>query len=122
MQAAAARPAAYATFTSDRIAHLVGVDEHDAAGRENSQIDEFVAADLDRPLPFDPDSFDLVYANFVEHLNDPGAFEEWRRVLRSDGRLVLVTSNRASPFMALGEKLPQRARLAIKRRGWRCRA
>ena len=52
----------------DRIARLVGVDSDEAAGRENPFLDEFVAADLDRPLPFDPDSFDLVYANFVvEH-------------------------------------------------------
>ena len=103
----------------DRITRLVGVDSDEAAGRENPFLDEFVAADLDHSLPFDEDSFDLVYANFVvEHLTHPErGFAEWRRVLRPGGRLVLLTSNRASPLMAAADRLPQRARLVIKRRG-----
>lgn len=103
----------------DRITRLVGVDSDEAAGRENPFLDEFVPADLDESLPFGEDSFDLVYANFVvEHLKHPErGFAEWRRVLRPGGRLVLLTSNRASPLMAAGDKLPQRVRLAIKRRG-----
>ena len=103
----------------DRITHLVGVDRDEAAGRENPFLDEFVPADLDDSLPFDEDSFDLVYANFVvEHLKQPEhCFAEWRRVLRPGGRLVLLTSNRASPLMAAADRLPQRARLVIKRRG-----
>ena len=103
----------------DRITRLVGVDSDEAAGRENPFLDEFVPADLDHSLPFDEDSFDLVYANFVvEHLEHPErGFAEWRRVLRPGGRLVLLTSNRASPLMAAADKLPQRARLLIKRRG-----
>jgi len=89
------------------------------AGRENPYVDEFLAADLGGPLPFEDNLFDLVYANFVvEHLEDPGAtFAEWRRVLKPGGRLVLVTSNRANPLMAIGDRLPSRARLLIKRRG-----
>ena len=103
----------------DRITRLVGVDTDEAAGRENPFLDEFVPADLDESLPFDEDSFDLVYANFVvEHLKRPErSFAEWRRVLRPGGRLVLLTSNRASPLMAAADRLPQSARLAIKRRG-----
>ena len=65
----------------DRITRLVGVDNDEAAGRENPFLDEFVPADLDHSLPFDEDSFDLVYANFVvEHLERPErSFAEWRR-------------------------------------------
>jgi SAM-dependent methyltransferase len=106
-------------FYRDRIVRLVGVDSDVEAGRENPSLDEFVAGDLDEPLPFPDDTFDLVYANFVvEHLRRPPAtFREWRRVLRQGGRLVLVTSNRANPLLAAAAWLPKRARLALKRRG-----
>ncbi len=103
----------------DRIERLVGIDVDEQAGRENPYVDEFVHADLDRPLPFPDDSFDLVYANFVvEHLEQPArTFAEWRRVLRPGGQLVLLTSNRASPIMAVARRLPTRIRLVVKRRG-----
>jgi ubiquinone/menaquinone biosynthesis C-methylase UbiE len=103
----------------DRISRLVGVDSDEEAGRANPYLDEFVTGDLDDALPFEDSSFDLVYANFVvEHLARPErAFSEWRRVLEPGGTLVLLTSNRASPVMAAAERLPQRVRLSIKRRG-----
>jgi ubiquinone/menaquinone biosynthesis C-methylase UbiE len=51
----------------------------------------FVVHDLERPLPFDDASFDLVVSGLVlEHLRDPGAFfGEVRRVLRPGGRAVV---------------------------------
>jgi SAM-dependent methyltransferase len=103
----------------DRIVRVVGLDADEAAGRENPFLDEFVPGDLDDALPFSDDSFDLVYANFVvEHLTRPErTFSEWRRVLRPDGRLVLLTSNRANPLMAAADRLPERLRLGLKRRG-----
>lgn len=103
----------------DRIVRLVGLDADAEAGRANPYLDEFVAGDLEERLPFEDETFDLVYANFVvEHLGRPeSAFAEWRRVLRPDGTLVLLTSNRASPLMAVGDRLPQRLRIAIKRLG-----
>jgi ubiquinone/menaquinone biosynthesis C-methylase UbiE len=103
----------------DRISELVGVDLDDAAGRENEALDRFVVADLGGRLPFADSHFDVVYANFVvEHLAAPeAAFREWRRVLRRGGALVLLTSNRASPFLAAARLLPQRTRVVVKRAG-----
>jgi SAM-dependent methyltransferase len=103
----------------ERISELVGVDLDEAAGRENDALDRFLVSDLCAPLPFANASFDVVYANFVvEHLPVPeAAFREWRRVLRRDGALVLLTSNRANPILAAARFVPQRLRVALKRTG-----
>ena len=106
-------------ITVDRIGRLVGIDLDGAAGRENASLDEFIEADLSEPLPFEDASFDLVYSNFVvEHLDDPArTFREFHRVLRPDGWLVLLTSNRSNPFMAAARAMPQRLRVLVKRSG-----
>jgi SAM-dependent methyltransferase len=102
-----------------RIVELVGVDLDAEAGAENRALDRFIPADLGERLPFDDDSFDLVYANFViEHLDSPAtALREWRRVLRPDGDLILLTSNSANPVMAGSRLLPHRLRSVLKRIG-----
>jgi SAM-dependent methyltransferase len=98
---------------------VVGVDLDVAAGRANHGLDEFVAADLCGSLPFPAASFDLVYASFViEHLEAPDrAFREWRRIVRDDGAVLVVTPNMANPFMSLSARFPQRVRFELKRRG-----
>jgi SAM-dependent methyltransferase len=103
----------------EQIAELVGVDLDAAAGAENGALDRFVVADLCAPLPFEDASFDLVYANFVvEHLSAPtAAFTEWRRLLRPDGALIVLTSNRANPLLAVASLLPRRLRVVLKRAG-----
>jgi SAM-dependent methyltransferase len=103
----------------DRIAELIGVDIDSDAGAQNAALDRFVVADLCAPLPFEDAYFDLVYANFVvEHLDVPETtLREWRRVLRPDGALILLTSNRASPLFAAASVLPRRARVALKGAG-----
>lgn len=103
----------------DRIAELTGADLDADGGRENRSLDRFVVADLCRRLPFEDGVFDLVYANFVvEHLSSPEvAFDEWRRVLVLGGALIVVTSNRANPLLAVAGLLPGRARIMLKRRG-----
>ena len=103
----------------DRIGRLVGVDLDAKAGAENLSVDQFVRADLGRRLPFEDGAFDLVYANFVvEHLEDPPTtFAEWRRVLRHEGSLILLTSNVANPYLAVARFLPERVRSFLKHRG-----
>lgn len=103
----------------NRIVELVGVDLDAEAGAENLTLDRFVVADVCSRLPFEDAYFDLVYANFVvEHLDAPeAAFREWRRVLRPDGALILLTSNRASPLLAAASLLPRRLRVVLKRTG-----
>jgi SAM-dependent methyltransferase len=103
----------------DRITELVGVDLDAEAGAENMALDRFLVADLCARLPFEDASFDLVYANFVvEHLIAPQtALQEWRRVLRPDGALVLLTSNRANPVLAVASLSPRRLRIVVKRIG-----
>jgi SAM-dependent methyltransferase len=103
----------------DKIAELVGVDIDGAAGAENSALDRFLVSDVCRSLPFHDAYFDLVYANFlVEHLDRPeAAFRECRRVLAPGGALILLTTNRANPALALTRLVPQAGRAAIKRAG-----
>lgn len=103
----------------DRISRLVGLDVDAAAGAENAGVDEFLAADLCRPLPLPDAAFDVVYANFVvEHLPRPAvAFAELRRVLRPGGALILLTSNRANPLLAATGLVPTGLRLTLKRIG-----
>lgn len=103
----------------DRIVELVGVDIDADAAADNSALDRFVVGDLCAHLPFEDASFHFVYANFVvEHLDRPeAAFREWRRVLRADGALVLLTSNRANPFLAAASLVPRRLRVFLKRTG-----
>lgn len=105
----------------ERLAHLVkpgmrilhagcGWDKKDVS-RPYANSCEVVGVDLDprvasmfhsefhlgslASMPFEPDSFDLIFCEYVvEHLEDPaGAFREMRRVLKPGGRILLLTPN-----------------------------
>ncbi len=56
--------------------------------------------DLNDPLPFEDESFDVLLANHViEHLNDTDAFiREMRRVLKVGGYAIIATSNLAALY------------------------
>jgi SAM-dependent methyltransferase len=69
-------------------------------------------ADLNRPLPFESESFDVVHgANVIEHLYDTDTFlKEVYRVLRLGGYFIVSTCNLAAFhnifFLLLGRQPP----------------
>jgi SAM-dependent methyltransferase len=70
---------------------VVGVDvDRDALEHAASLGIETRWADVDEPLPFDDETFDVVVAGeLLEHIRDPvGLVSEARRTLRADGTFV----------------------------------
>ncbi|MBI4739626.1 class I SAM-dependent methyltransferase [Candidatus Woesearchaeota archaeon] len=51
--------------------------------------------DVNKRLPFDDRSFDLIWCSeVIEHLDNPQkTLQEFRRVLRNDGRIIITTPN-----------------------------
>ncbi len=75
---------------------VVGVDADREALAEAAKLGiETHWADLDEPLPFEDESFDVVVAGeLMEHLRDPARFaSEARRVLRPSGTFVASVPN-----------------------------
>lgn len=59
---------------------------------------EVIKHDLNDPLPFENDSFDFVFSmTSIEFLKDPKPlFNETKRVLKKDGKFLLITLNSLS--------------------------
>jgi SAM-dependent methyltransferase len=104
---------------------IVGVDlDGDAVAAARAAAGAgatFEVADL-RKLPFGDDEFDLVVSfETIEHVPDPEVvLDEFRRVLRPDGLLVLSTPNRdvytpGNPFH-LRELTPSELEAALEKR------
>lgn len=76
----------------------------------------FVRADI-YCLPFAADSVDFISLRFVaEHLRDTDkALGELHRILRPGGRVLIMTTNKNSPMIALPRILPSRAKNWILR-------
>jgi SAM-dependent methyltransferase len=62
--------------------------------------DKAMVLDANDPLPFDSESFDVVWCSeVIEHLRDPAAaITEMRRVLKPGGMLVITTPNSSAWF------------------------
>jgi len=81
-----------------RARHVVGLDVASAALRAAKQIvpaAQLVQADLDAPLPFAAESFDLiVLREAIEHVRDGATtLRHCLRVLRTNGCVALTTPN-----------------------------
>lgn len=61
---------------------------------------EFISSDITQKLPFDDGSINLIYCSeVIEHLADPQSFlEEIKRILQSEGYLLLTTPNEPNIF------------------------
>ena len=86
-------------------ANYVGVDISDVVVKaaKDGGINA-VRVDASREaLPFDPGSFDLVLCSeVIEHLYDPDfAIDEFKRVLRPNGRIIITTPNLAAWYNRL---------------------
>jgi ubiquinone/menaquinone biosynthesis C-methylase UbiE len=74
----------------------------------------FIQADLYN-LPFKQNSYDLILMRFVvEHIENPDmAFSEIARILKKDGRILILTTNIFSPFIFISKLFPYRIRKLI---------
>lgn len=80
---------------------LIGIDASEIAiklARKNYPKIDFMVHNLEK-LPFKADEFDLLYSAYVfEHLTAPeNVLKEAYRVLKSEGRLVIIAPNFGSP-------------------------
>lgn len=75
--------------------HVIGIDLSVSEAEKKYPTINFRAHDLNTPLPFEDDSFDmLVSINLIEHLQDEKRFlNECIRVLKPGGKIAITTAN-----------------------------
>lgn len=76
-------------------AKVIGVDLEDTFETNNQARPFAIRADIGA-LPFPAESFDMIISrSVIEHLEDPPAvFREFFRVLRPNGKVIIVTPNK----------------------------
>ena len=72
---------------------------------------EFQQINLSEPLPFEDCSFDVVYSHMASHYFDEATtqrlFDEYLRILKSSGVLILLTNSVYDPEISQGRKLEE---------------
>lgn len=99
----------WSTFHKDtyQIKHSVGMDLSSDSLSQNNHFDKNVIGDLE-DIPFEDESFDLIISRWAfEHLENPGkVLGEFSRVLKKDGRVLLLTPNIKSPASLVSKITP----------------
>ena len=93
---------------------LIGVDSNI---KRNPYLDKKFVADLER-LPFNNETFDIIVCEWViEHLQNPYlVFEEFLRVLKTDGVLIFITPNILNPLVLFSKLIPSNIKDKILKR------
>ena len=97
--------------------YAVGIDLSFAAIKQNTSLDSYVVGDLPH-LPFASETFNIIISQWaVEHLFDPMAcLQEFYRVLKRGGGVILVTNSIYNPLMFFSAIFPEKLRDRIKNR------
>jgi SAM-dependent methyltransferase len=88
-----------------RVAHVEGCDI-DPAVLSNPFVDSAKLFDPDKPLPYEDESFDLIYCSWVlEHIDDPTRVAgELMRILKPGGHICALTPNKLG-YISLAARL-----------------
>jgi len=101
----------YMKFCQDfsSVAQVVGIDLEGVLETDNQSAPFGVCGDLSR-LPFPSAYFDMVISrSVIEHLEDPLAvFREFHRVLRPNGKVVVITPNKYDYVSVIAAMTPHR--------------
>jgi len=97
-----------------RCEHVEGCDVDDAV-LSNPFLDHARVIELDKPLPYEDNSFDLVLSRFVfEHVSDPAFFaKELVRVLKPGGFIAAMTPNKHGYIAWAGSLVPNRLHVRV---------
>jgi len=106
----------YMTFSKElsETARVVGIDLESTLETNNHIAPFGVRGDLSR-LPLSSNCFDMVISrSVVEHLEDPPrVFQEFCRVLRPGGKLVIITPNKYDYVSLIAAFTPYRVHRAL---------
>jgi ubiquinone/menaquinone biosynthesis C-methylase UbiE len=96
------------------VAQVVGIDLESELETRNANSPYGVRGNLDY-LPFPAGSFDLVISrSVIEHLESPGkVFQEFYRVLKPGGRVILLTPNKYDYVSIIAAYTPYKLHRAL---------